>query len=653
MNQLFLRFIRLCVSFSVASLVFGCGGGGGNAGNASGGSGSGGSAASSARSILLVADKTTLKSDGTDVVSITLTAVDGAGGVVGGAALTASATQGVVLSASTPKTDATSGKVTITLVADPSRQDNRTSVLTVSCSSCTSSVKEIAVSGAGLSLDANTTAVSVGGSSATLTATVNKADGTPMPGTVVNFASTDTASLTVSSSSITTNAQGKATVNVVGLAASQSVPVNVSVLGTVASKSFAVTVPSQSFSFASPDAATVMTVGVGQQFSVSAPTGTTGVIFTSTDGKGVWSIANPVPVANGVATVYFIPSAAGTFTFSAVDAADSTKLISRTLTASQPVSAAKKVLLSAGATSLGLANATSAVPSVRLTARAIATVSGQDQGVANVPILFTMSGGPSGGEYLSPALVYTDKTGSAYADVYSGTQASVPNAIRVDAEIQGTSYRTGASPSSNPVSLTIGGQGLSVAFGSSTVIRENEAKNMYLLDYSVQVTDANNNPVPNTEVTLRVQPITFSTGSGCVPQKTFCSEDLNGNYSLDSGEDGVRKQIQATDVVNAGTQCGLATATGGSLDGLLTPQNSVAGAVPQTVKTGADGLAGFSHSYLKASAIWVGVKITATVNSGGTETSSSISLRLTASKDDYDPDATPVVCKIPNSPFAE
>jgi hypothetical protein len=304
-----------------------------------------------------------------------------------------------------------------------------------------------------------------------------------------------------------------------------------------------------------------------------------------------------------------------------------------------------------------------------LTARALNSVGSSDQAVANVPILFTMLGGPGAGEYLTPAYQLTDSAGYASADFYAGTSASIQEGIVIAAATQGTTVRVSTGDgivgsanlndgrSSNPVKLTVGGQALSVAFGSASVLRESTDKTLYIQDYSVQVTDANNNPVSNAIVTLRVRPVAFSLGSGCTidldrndPSKraTYCSEDANANGSLEAAtEDG--KRILTT-VTTAG-QCGTGSPTvyTGTSDVSLTPQNSVAGSVPSTVTTDATGIAPFSLTYLKASAIWVVDKLSATVSVNGTESGTSTIFQLPVTTTDV---ALPATCHIPDSPFS-
>jgi len=257
-----------------------------------------------------------------------------------------------------------------------------------------------------------------------------------------------------------------------------------------------------------------------------------------------------------------------------------------------------------------------------------------------------MSGGPGTGEYLDPALQSTNNQGTAIATFFAGNTASISNGITITAGIPGTSFVTGTSPSSNNLKMTVGGQALSVAFGPASKLQSSSDETLYIQAYSVQVTDANNNPVPNSVVTLRMRPIAFSTGSACNVVATYCSEDTNGNGSLEGPEDGTRTPIT---VATAGS-CPVTPPQPITrlIDGLLTPQNSDGGSVPSTVTTDARGIAPFDLTYLKGSALWVVNRLTATVASNGTESSKSTIFRLAMSV----PDAGPP-CSLPSSPYTD
>jgi hypothetical protein len=362
-------------------------------------------------------------------------------------------------------------------------------------------------------------------------------------------------------------------------------------------------------------------------------------------------------VTGGTASAVLTSSQAGTATVTMYDDLSPRRSTSLTLAVSPPVSATNKILLSASKTTLPLSAVSGSQSSLTLNARAVLFDGSTDQSVANVPIEFFMSGGPGAGESLTPALAFTDSTGNASATFTAGTAASIPNGIVISAKVQGTTVQTGTAPSNNSALLTIGGQATSVGFGSASVVGESSDKTLYILAYSVQVTDANNNPVAGQVVTLRMRPVAFSLGTACAVAATYCSEDWNGNGSLDANEDGVRIPTSSdtagscpstAPAVSAAVATLIATGIPpGTSDGMLTPQNSDGGSVPSTVVTDTNGVAAFNFTYLKGSAFWVVNKLTATVSSNGTETSKSTIFRLPASVPDVGPP-----CHLSDSPYS-
>lgn len=641
-----MKLFAAIITISLAA----CGGGGGNPGSTAGSTATTTTTAptatatdpnASVASIGLNASANTVKADGTSQVTFSIVALTAGNASVSGATISLSASSGVILSAPTVVTTATGA--TVTMTANASDQTNRVSVVTASCSGCSaaSATAQVSVVGAALSLNNfGTTSLVTGGSAVNLAAIVKNVAGVGMPGVKVFFASTNPSVLGLGAQSADTNSSGVATVSVSG-ASVGSASINVRVLGTEAAQPYASAPISGTLSVTSPVNNSVLVTGVGQIINVAAP-GATTVTLTSTQGLfGNSQSSQTVPVAAGVASATLTPSQGGTISITVNDSLG--RIANLTLTASAPVSAVNKILLIPSATTLTISTPSSP-SSITLVARAIFNNLGTDQAVANVPIQFAMSGGPGAGEFLSPALAFTNSAGEATATFTAGTAASVPNGITVSARIQGTLIQTGTPPSNNSVLLTIGGQALSVAFGAASVIRESTDKTLYFQDYSVQVTDANNNPVANKLVTLRMQPVAFSTGSLCTISATYCSEDANGNGSRDAGEDGVRKPITSATTGS----CGITSDVGGgTLDTILTPQNSDGGGVPSSVTTDANGIAAFSMTYLKASAIWIVNRLTASVSSNGTETSRSTVFRLRAVIPDVTPD-----CLLPASPYS-
>ena len=627
---------------------------GGSPGTVSGGSptdgtsGTGGSTTSANTNVALIrvnSISSVLKADGTSTLTFTVYALTSGNASVSGATIDLAATNGVILS--TPSVVTTATGATVTMTAVSSDQTTRVSMLTASCTACTASPTTIQVNVVGASIalaNSGTSALVVGGSGATLSATVKDAFAVPMSGVTVTFAATDATVLGLSATTAQTNTSGIATVSISGLAAG-SASINVTAMGNAKSQAYTSGLATAVMAVTSPANNSVMVTNIGQTITVSAP-GASSVTFATTlglFGNNATSQQN-VAVVSGSASAVLTSSQAGTATVTMLD--DLSRSVNITLVVSPPAVAANKILLNASQTTLPIVTASGTQSSVTITARAVLFDGMSDQSVANVPIAFSMTGGPGGGEFLTPALAYTNSAGYAVATFTAGTAASIPNGITISAKAQGTTVQTesGISPSSNNVQLTIGGQALSVAFGPASVLGESSDKTLYIQAYSVQVADANNNPVSGQVVTLRMRPVAFSTGTACTIAATYCSEDVNANGSLESGEDGTRT---VTTDATAGSCPSVAPVPAGTRDGFLTPPNSDGGSVPSTVTTDASGIAAFNLTYLKGSALWVINKLTATVSSSGTETSKSTIFRLVPSVPDVDPP-----CSLPPSPYS-
>jgi len=571
---------------------------------------------------------------------VTVYAIDSSNALLANAVINLSVTGGV-LSASSATTDA-AGQAVLTFTPGFGSQSNRVAVITATANGKTA-VGQITITGGSLNLASAALAIQAG-STGLLTATVLDQGGIPVSGTTVTFTSNNAAVLSVATASALTNASGVATSVLSALSGPGSATINAAAIGTSQGLSFTTTpAAGAGFYFLSPASGVVVqTGGAGQVLTVQA-NGSTNVTFATTLGVfGNGSNTQQVAVVSNQASATLVSAQAGQATVQAVDpATPTTKSTSLRVIFSQPVSAANKLLLNADKTIVPVSNATTQ-NTVNISARAVQVVSGVDQQVANVPVLFTLTGGPGGGEYLTTALGYSDAAGFVTTTFVAGNVGSIPSGasgLRVRAQILGTAIATGTAPSSNDVLLTIGGKALSVAFGGATTIEAIDSTS-YRYPFSVQVTDANGNGVSGTTVSLSVKPFAWSTGSSCVVQNSFCTEDANGNGSLDAGEDGTR-------IPYVGGVC-VGPATVGNIDTLLTPVNSDAGAVPSTVITGDAGLGPFNLTYLKARAFWMVVKMTATVNSNGTEASASTVFRLPALASDVTP-----ICTIPNSTFVE
>lgn len=600
--------------------------------------------------IVVTPTSKSLKADGKDAVIFTIQALNSANALVPGAVIDVSVSNnGVILSASSVITGA-NGAGTISMSANPADQNNRIAVLSTSCSGCaaTAVTTQTGVVGASVTLINTSSTLVVGGASATLSATIKDISGVVIVGVPVSFAVTDSKILTVSAASASTNAAGIASVAVAGLG-SGTATVNVTALGNAKSQSYTAGIPASTLTVSSP-ANNFVGRTTNPQTIVVAAAGATAVTFASTRGTFAnGQTSQSILVSGGVASANLTVPQSGIASISIADNLGRTAAL--TLTVSPPVSAANKIILTATQTTLPMSTIDN-IRSVSISARAVFFDGISDQPVVDVPIAFSMSGGPGTGEYLDPALQSTNNQGMATATFFAGNTASISNGITITAGIPGKSIVTGTSPSSNDLKMTVGGQALSVAFGPASKLQSSSDETLYIQAYSVQVTDANNNPVSGAVVTLRMSPVAFSTGSACSVAKTYCSEDVNGNGSLDSNEDGLRVLLK-NDLTDIAICHPLSPALPPATpvvtkDFLLTPQNSDGGSVPSTVTTDASGTAPFNLTYLKGSALFVINQLTATVASNGTESRKSTIFRLAMSV----PDAGPP-CSLPPSPYAD
>ncbi|MFB6259778.1 MAG: hypothetical protein ABEK42_03575, partial [Thiohalorhabdaceae bacterium] len=113
----------------------------------------------------------------------------------------------------------------------------------------------------------------------------------------------------------------------------------------------------------------------------------------------------------------------------------------------------------------------------------------------------------------------------------------------------------------------------------------------------------NGNPVANAEVTLSNWPLRYATGFRSGPQDVDIGP--GGNTSSEG------TPIPTAVFPNEDTDEDLNRDPGEDIDGngYLTPKNSAAGSIPDTVTTDDAGLATFDLTYLKQFASWSQVRI--------------------------------------------
>jgi hypothetical protein len=506
----------------------------------------------------------------------------------------------------------------------------------------------------------------------TLTITLKDAGNNAVSGATVNLTQTGAGSVTFGSTSGTTNSSGVWTTTATG-AASGALTVIASALGTTGTIPLTVTASGPAFSITAPASdPAAMTLTDSLTVTVYVPAPITSVTFATTigqwDGGGTKVVTKTGLIPPTTVSAILTTSLIGLANVQVYDTAHPT--VNDTLTVAMTSgAAAAKIFLQATPTVLPLSIGTT-TGSATLTAT---VTDASNNPLGGQPVAFQIVDGTStsGGETLSPVVVMTTSTGQASTNFSSGSMPSAGTGVKIRASVVASPVTvhtgSGATPpsigSGNDAAIVIGGLAGSIAFGQATAVGTDSTTANYTWKMSILVSDSNGNAVPGAVVNLGVWPIAWSTGQACsfdadciwdithtVCTKgnygTFWNEDQNENLILDAGEDGWRHYY--ADPLKI-----LASPVAGTIDGLITPTNSAGGSVKSnnsldaigTVTTDSNGVAGFTLTYPKQSAIWTIDRIRATTIVQGTETRGQIILRLPALAADVNP------CYLGDSPY--
>ena len=237
--------------------------------------------------------------------------------------------------------------------------------------------------------------------------------------------------------------------------------------------------------------------------------------------------------------------------------------------------------------------------------------------VANTPVYFTVLADLSGGR-LAATSVKTNEQGRAKNTFYAGPRGTGSDQVRIRAALGG-----GASHINGETTLTVGGDGLSIALGDSTVIASIDGDTMYRKMHSVYVTNSAGVSQASTPVTLRIEPFAYAQGRRCWNGKVWKAvhsrdlfatgdipnEDINFNGVRDNGEPNWVPEILG---LKPGFVANLIPATA---DGTILSN----GGSTITVTTDSNGFAYFYTKYAKRYASWAAMRIVATAQVGGSE----------------------------------
>jgi hypothetical protein len=433
---------------------------------------------------------------------------------------------------------------------------------------------------------------------------------------------------TLSSAMVTTGAQGSVTFQVTGSVAGADT-ITVGALGLTATQ--ALDVSAESFTFTTPAAGTALPLNMLQTLTVDwtnanvAQSGT--VTFSTTRGLftpvssgscvpalGVVSISEPIGNGNGTASIDICSTTAGPaeITATAVSVSGAT-----TVNAQLPVSFVATVPASLDA------QANPATISVlgQSTISAIVRDAANNL-VSNETVDFQLTDVTNGS--ISVGSAVTDLQGQAQTVYTASTTPSAANGVQITASLP-------AAPGvhSQTVDLTVGGQALFLSLGTGAIVGENAAKTQFQLPYVVQAVDSAGNPVANVTLTMTVEDMPPNEPTGSQGPGTNTQNAASASYAAYAK--GVYVKGQSSWIQNVDAYCLNEDALGTGVyeaiedingNGVLDP-GGVATVSPSPVTTDNTGTANVTIYYPEDHALWVQVKLTATANVAGTQTSTS------------------------------
>jgi len=604
-----LLWLFLC-SF-IPFMMSGCGTGEGAATTTPG---TGGTVVIPPAAIQLLVDSPQLNSDGVLTVTLTAQVTDANNNALSGQAVTFSTTPsgalGGILAVTSGTTNA-SGIASATLGTGGDKT-NRTISVTAATGSFTDAVT-VTVVGTTLSVSGQSSLVF--GAHTLLTIFLKDSSGAGIANQTITV--TSASGNTLSSSTVTTGANGQATVTVTA-----SVPGDdtITVAALNASATHVLAVSNTTFAFTAPASGADVNIGVAQPVTVHYAIGGVNqpgvpVSFTTTRGAitgGDVTATSDNTDAGGNATVNVSATTAGPALLTASVAAGPSVQVPIEFVAITPAT----MTIQASPATISTNSGGSTTQQSTITAR-IWDAAGNL--VKNKRISFVLTD-TSGGS-IDPAAATTNSAGEASTVYTAGSAPSALNGVRIDASVDGFPAVTAFT------TLTVAGRSLSVILGTgNAIVAMNDTT--YKKDYSAVVTDAAGNPVVGATVTTSLVPVSYRKGhyvvttSGWVqvltllPVETVCTnEDMRwpgtNNYLngiLDAGED-----------LN--------------LDGMLTP-GGVASVTASTT-TDQNGFGLLSLTYPKEYATWVRVRLEARTSVSGSEAVGTAIFWLPGAGSDY------------------
>lgn len=585
-------------------------------------------AVESPASMQLLADALQLSSSGADTIQLSAIVKNAQNVLLENVTVEFSANSGASIENTQPVTDNLgTARANLSTTNNP---ENRIITAVASISGFPDLTQEIDISVVGTTLSISGLNSVIVGDSVELIALLEDSDDTGISGEVVSLSASDEngvdASAFLSTSTVTTSLSGQVafdfTANLSG---------NYTITATALNSSSVFTLSVQEDQFSFVDAPDINNIEEDLELNQShtltvqwlkdnTPVVGANVSLSATRG----SLAESSLITDNNGEVQFTISSdnAGVSTILAVGTDSDNDVISASTQIAFIATTPNSVLVDATPDSIGPDNQTSTISAIVRDA--------SDNLVGNQVVSFSVFDVANG--TLDPAQATTDRNGIA-STVYTSSSDSANEAVVITASVSGVEGQA---------TLTVGDTARDIVIGTGNLI-ESPENSTYQKEFSVFVTDADGNPVPNADVFMSVTPPRITEGIAFFKGTWLFDEDA-GIY-LPTGADGLTSTPQVqTDVtgclnedVNFNGILDAGEDTNG--DGMLTPGN-VATITP-SVTTDENGQALVFVTYPRQFGSWARVKITARSESSGSESRESLFFGLGVAVDDLSTEGVP------------
>jgi hypothetical protein len=531
-------------------------------------------------SLTLTTSTPTLPSDGSLTATITAITRDASNNFVSGIPVLFSTNSGGLQSPS-PNTTNASGSVaaTLTTANDPR---NRTITVTATAGGLTQTVS-LAVSGSKLTIQGPTGLVL----GATASYTVTLANSSDQGIANQSLAITSLRGNTLTPASITTDATGRGTFT---LNITQPGNETLTAAGFGLTATQAVSINSDSFVFSAPAANTEIPLATAQPLTIrwlSANTPVVGQVISFTTTRGLLSSATATTDANGDATVTVSSSSAGGAVVTATAGGAS---------AQQPIE-----FIALNASSIDVqSNVFSVAPNEQATLTAVVRDAAGNL-VKNKVVTFTLQDVTGG--TLSLASGTTNSLGRAQTVYTASSSTSARDGVVITSSVAGS----GGITVTDTVALTVASKVVFISLGTGNTLEEPNVS-QYKIQFTIQLTDANGNGVPNVDVATSALTLRFLKGTRRFANGSW--SNYNSPVYTCTDEDTL---VPAT-ARNGQLDVGEDFNNNGRLD-----VGNVALASPATARTNAQGVATVDILYPQDVAYWLEIEIEARAAVQGTE----------------------------------